>query len=95
MRLIPLLPVALAATTPLSPRQDSLAYQEFTTSADITYRIAIPADASPGFDVAFQIVAPAATGWAGIGWGGGMLNNPLVVAWANGESVVASSRTAV
>lgn len=91
-----LLPLAaLAAATPLTPRQDGLTYQEFSPAAGITYRIAIPAGAAAPFDIALQIEAPSSVGWAGIGFGGGMLNNPLVVAWADGESVTASPRTAL
>ena len=86
---------ALASATPLLPRQDAaLTYEEFTTSASITYRVAVPAGATAPYDVAFQIEAPAAVGWAGIAWGGGMLNNPLVVAWPNGDSVTVSARIA-
>lgn len=90
-----LAPAALAAAGPLTPRQDALTYQDFSPAAGITYRIATPAGAAAGFDVALQIVAPSAVGWAGIGWGGGMLNNPLVVAWPNGDTVTVSSRTAL
>lgn len=72
-----------------------MTYGEFSPAAGITYRIAVPAGATAPFDIALQIEAPVSAGWAGIGFGGGMLNNPLVVAWADGESVVASPRTAL
>lgn len=62
---------------------------------DIAYRIAIPDTATEGdFDVLFQIAAPITVGWAGIAWGGIMVNNPLTVGWANGNTTVVSSRIA-
>lgn len=73
----------------------TLCYAEYAAGGNIVYRIAYPdtATAAP-FDLALQIVAPKATGWAGLAWGGAMTNNPLTVAWANGDSVVVSSRFA-
>ncbi|EAU86798.2 cellobiose dehydrogenase [Coprinopsis cinerea okayama7 len=41
-----------------------------------------------------QILAPIENGWVGIAPGGGMINNLLVVAWPNGNEVVASVRMA-
>ncbi|KAH8891623.1 CBD9-like protein [Thozetella sp. PMI_491] len=64
-----------------------------TQANDITFRIAIPDVQSAPFDILLQVVAPISTaGWAGIGWGGKMANNPLTVGWANGNGVVVSSR---
>ncbi len=73
----------------------TICYSEYKAPQDITFRIAISdqAKAAP-FDVLFSIVAPKATGWAGIAWGGVMANNPLTVAWANGDKTVVSSRWA-
>ncbi|SPO03630.1 related to cellobiose dehydrogenase [Cephalotrichum gorgonifer] len=90
---------ALAAAAPsslLAARQDTtgLAYKEFSTPSGILYRIAIPEGATAPFDIAFQIVAPVRAGWAGIAWGGSMLNNPLSVAWPNGDTVTVTSRIA-
>jgi len=62
-------------------------------TANILYRIAVP-DSAPPYDVLVQIVAPVGTGWAGLAFGGGMLNNPLVVAWPNGQSAMVSPRWA-
>ncbi|KAF8154680.1 cellobiose dehydrogenase [Crassisporium funariophilum] len=39
-----------------------------------------------------EIVAPIATKWAGVSPGGAMLHNLLLVAWANGNSIVRSVR---
>lgn len=69
-----------------------LNFQEHRTEADIFFRVAIPANATPPFDVALQVVAPVTTGWAGFAWGGGMRLNPLTMVWQNGEGVTASSR---
>ncbi|PKS05596.1 hypothetical protein jhhlp_008114 [Lomentospora prolificans] len=78
-----------------SPRQAAgLTYKEFSTPSGIVYRVAIPEASAAPFDVALQIVAPKATGWAGIAWGGSMSNNPLTIAYPNGETVTASSRIA-
>ncbi|GAB1313709.1 Cellobiose dehydrogenase cytochrome domain-containing protein [Madurella fahalii] len=73
----------------------TICYSEYTSPEGISYRIAIPDTATAGsFDILVQIVAPRTVGWAGIAWGGVMVNNPLLVGWANGETTVASSRRA-
>lgn len=85
---------ALAVAAP-SPRQDAgLTYKDFSSSNGIVYRVAIPDVTAAPFDVALQIVAPKAVGWAGLAWGGSMLNNPLTVAYPNGDTVTVSSRVA-
>jgi len=74
---------------------NGMCYTEWASPEGISYRIAIPdsAKAAP-FDIAISITAPVKTvGWAGIAWGGVMANNPLAVAWANGNSVMISSRS--
>lgn len=85
---------AVSAATKYCDAASTICYSEFTAS-NIAFRVAIPdtATAAP-FPVLVQIVAPKATGWAAIAWGGQMANNPLTVAWANGDSVVVSSRLA-
>ncbi|PGH09652.1 hypothetical protein AJ79_05618 [Helicocarpus griseus UAMH5409] len=67
-----------------------------TLNSDIIYRIAVPANAAPNtaFDAVLQIVAPTGVGWAGLAWGGRMPNNPLAVAWGNGQGAIVSSRFA-
>ena len=86
----------VAATTKYCDAASTVCYSEFTSTNNIAFRIAIPdtATASAPFDVLLQIVAPKATGWAAIAWGGQMAYNPLTVAWPNGASVVVSSRRA-
>ncbi|KAH9908443.1 hypothetical protein F4778DRAFT_717256 [Xylariomycetidae sp. FL2044] len=60
----------------------------------ISYRVAIPVvDVAP-FDMLVQIVAPKTAGWAGIAWGGRMINNTITIGWANGNSSTVSSRWA-
>jgi cellobiose dehydrogenase (acceptor) len=41
-----------------------------------------------------EIVAPIATKWAGAAPGGSMLQNLLLIAWPNGNSIVRSVRIA-
>lgn len=86
----------VSATSKYCDAASTICYSEFTSTNNIAYRIAIPdtATASAPFDVLLQIVAPKATGWAAIAWGGQMAYNPLTVAWPNGASVVVSSRRA-
>jgi hypothetical protein len=86
----------IAATTKYCDAASTICYSEFTSTNNIAFRIAIPdtATASTPFDALLQIVAPKATGWAAIAWGGQMTYNPLTVAWPNGASVVVSSRRA-
>ncbi|KAI8628547.1 iron reductase domain protein [Xylariaceae sp. FL1651] len=74
-----------------------ITFQSYTTAEGITYRLALPADASAdkAYDVILQIVAPISLGWAGWAWGGAMTYNPLTVVWADGTNVVHSSRQAL
>ena len=71
----------------------TVCYAQFTaTTSGTTYRVAIPAVSKAPFDTLVQIVAPNAVSWAGIAWGGSMSQNPLTVAWMNGNQGVVSSR---
>lgn len=89
----------------IAPRQASvkycdpvstICYSEWISPERIAFRTAIPdnATATADFDVLVQLQAPKSVGWAGIAWGGTMVNNPLTVAWANAATVVVSSRRA-
>jgi hypothetical protein len=72
-----------------------ICYAEYKSPENIAFRFAIPDTATPGnFSVLLQISAPRSVGWAGIAWGGVMVNNPLTVGWANGNTAVVSSRRA-
>ncbi|KAI6359072.1 hypothetical protein MCOR25_007167 [Pyricularia grisea] len=72
-------------------------YSEFVSPQQIAFRVAIPNTPAQGtsFDLLLQIVAPKTVGWAGIGWAGQMVNNPLTIAYSDGGSgVTVSSRWA-
>ncbi len=62
--------------------------------ASISYRLAIPNVTASPFDILLQIVAPKAAQWAGLAFGGHMINNTIAMAWANGNTSVISSRWA-
>ena len=70
----------------------NVCYAQYTSPNNIVYRVALPDTSSAPFDALIQITAPASLGWAGFSWGGAMANNPLTVAWANGDGAVVSSR---
>ncbi|KAK3695648.1 hypothetical protein B0T22DRAFT_508949 [Podospora appendiculata] len=75
------------------PGGTSICFSEYTVAThNIIYRIAIPEVTAAPFDILLQIVAPKAVGWAGLAWGGKMSNNPLTIAWPNGDSALVSSR---
>ncbi|KAI1129956.1 actin-domain-containing protein [Nemania abortiva] len=88
---------AQADSTPFVDADTGITFQSATNSEGITYRVALPADASAEkpYDVIIQIVAPISMGWVAWAWGGGMTYNPLTVVWANGDSAVYSSRQAL
>ncbi|KAK5655591.1 hypothetical protein OQA88_5522 [Cercophora sp. LCS_1] len=59
------------------------------------FRIAIPSPQPSGaFDIVTQLIVPNEVGWAGVSWGGGMAESPLLVVFrnANNQGVLASSR---
>ncbi|GAW15043.1 hypothetical protein ANO14919_044510 [Xylariales sp. No.14919] len=60
----------------------------------ISYRLAIPNVTATPFDMLLQIVAPKTAQWAGVAFGGRMINNTIAMAWANGNTSVISSRWA-
>ncbi|KAI1341798.1 hypothetical protein F5Y15DRAFT_348018 [Xylariaceae sp. FL0016] len=62
--------------------------------ASISFRVAIPVVSAAPFDALIQIVAPKTAGWAGLAWGGHMINNTMTIGWANGTNAVVSSRWA-
>ena len=73
-----------------------ITYSTYTTPVGITYSIALPMNVSDPFDAIISITAPVANAtWAGFGWGGTMVWNPLLVGWPNGKTSVASSRFAL
>ncbi|KAI0389099.1 actin-domain-containing protein [Xylariaceae sp. FL0594] len=88
---------AQADSEPFTDAETGITFQSATNSEGVTYRLALPADASADkpYDVILQVVAPITLGWTGWAWGGAMTYNPLTVVWANGKSVVHSSRQAL
>ncbi|KAI8624153.1 hypothetical protein F5Y19DRAFT_336959 [Xylariaceae sp. FL1651] len=66
----------------------------YAIGSSITFRIAIPSPATGPYDLVFQIISPNAVGWTGLAWGGQMINCPLTVGWAFGNSAVISVRRA-
>ncbi|CAI6025038.1 unnamed protein product [Clonostachys chloroleuca] len=70
-------------------------FASYTLANGIVYGVAIPEATEAPFDVILQITAPTEIGWAGLSWSSGMTNNPLTIAWPNGDEVVVSSRAAV
>ncbi|KAI1075112.1 hypothetical protein F5B20DRAFT_585687 [Whalleya microplaca] len=101
MGIIPIIAAALTLATTVTPSDrycdptSEVCYSSSTVGvAAISYRVAIPVvDAAP-FDLLLQIVAPKTAGWAGIAWGGHMINNTISIGWANGNGSVISSRWA-
>ncbi|KAI0597095.1 hypothetical protein F4775DRAFT_265823 [Biscogniauxia sp. FL1348] len=88
-----------AGTTVVQDSETGFTFSEYsapiTTGSDvINFRIAIPSPAPDNYDAVIQVIAPTSVGWAGLAWGGQMVNCPLTVAWANGASAVVSSRRA-
>ncbi|KAH7412545.1 hypothetical protein BKA64DRAFT_331027 [Cadophora sp. MPI-SDFR-AT-0126] len=73
-------------------QQYNAAYKIGTT---IAYRVALPSQINATYPVVVQIAAPVEVGWAGLAWGGSMINNPLMACWANGASSTISSRYTV
>ncbi|KAI1134660.1 actin-domain-containing protein [Hypoxylon sp. FL0543] len=88
--------LAQTDTTPFVDADTGITFQSYTSTDGITYRLALPAEASgdAGYDVILQVVAPVELGWAGWAWGGAMTYNPLTLVWKNGDSVQYSSRQA-
>ncbi|KAI1637802.1 putative iron reductase domain protein [Biscogniauxia mediterranea] len=91
---------AASAQTDTAPFEDAdtgIMFQSSTIAEGVTYRLALPANASgnSAYDVILQVVAPIELGWVGWAWGGVMTYNPLTIVWADGENVVYSSRQAL
>ncbi len=75
--------------------QRTVCLAEFTaTTSGTVFRIGLPEVSKAPFDTLVQVVAPVTVGWAGLAWGGSMAQNPLTVAWMNGDQGVVSSRWA-
>ncbi|TRX89194.1 hypothetical protein FHL15_009892 [Xylaria flabelliformis] len=88
---------AQADSTPVEDAETGITFQSFTNEVDVTYRLALPADASAEkpYDVILQVISPITNGWVAWAWGGSMTYNPLTVVWANGNDAQYSSRQAL
>ncbi|KAF2966859.1 hypothetical protein GQX73_g6730 [Xylaria multiplex] len=88
---------AQSDSEPFVDADTGITFQSSTNSEGVTYRLALPADASADkpYDVILQVIAPVELGWVGWAWGGVMTYNPLTVVWANGKDVVYTSRQAL
>ncbi|KAI2634444.1 hypothetical protein GGS21DRAFT_102913 [Xylaria nigripes] len=92
MILTTLIGYSLANTPVVHDDETGFTFLEYEAGHSIALRFAIPKPASEGFDLVFQIDAPAAAGWAGFAWGGTMIDCPLTVGWAFEDSGFASVR---
>ncbi|CAK7226383.1 hypothetical protein SCUCBS95973_006181 [Sporothrix curviconia] len=73
----------------------NVCYSQFTTSTSGTvFRLAIPEVQKAPFDTLIQVVAPVSVGWAGLAFGGPMVQNPLALMWVDNGKGIASSRLA-
>lgn len=92
----PIIDKRQSTTSKYCNTQSNICYLQYATTSTSTpiFRIAIPDVTATPFDTLLQIIAPVSLGWAGFSWGGGMTNNPLTVAWPNGNTgkVTVSSR---
>ncbi|KAH8165594.1 cellobiose dehydrogenase [Xylaria polymorpha] len=88
---------AQSDSVPFVDSETGITFQSATNSEGVTYRLALPADASAEkpYDVILQIEAPISNGWVAWAWGGAMTYNPLTVVWANGNGAMYSSRQAL
>ncbi|KAI1393353.1 iron reductase domain protein [Hypoxylon trugodes] len=87
--------VPIAKTSRYCDAATGVCYSEATVGvAPIVWRIAIPAVEQAPFDMLFQVVAPKTVGWTGLALAGGMLYNPIVVGWQNGNTTVPTARFA-
>jgi cellobiose dehydrogenase (acceptor) len=97
-RFAALLPLAYA----LGALAQSVAYNDPNTGIDFMSfqdsesgaRFGVATPETLGKDFIGQIVAPTTQGWAGLDMSAQMANHILVVAWPNGEEVMASVREA-
>lgn len=89
--------LAQTITRYCSPESATVCFAEATWPGGTRpiFRIAIPDNVqSAPFETILQIVAPISLTWVGFAWGGGMVNNPITMAWMNGNTAVVSSRWA-
>ncbi|KAI0055955.1 cellobiose dehydrogenase [Artomyces pyxidatus] len=102
LSLLPVLTSVRAAQAPPSASyvdaQNGITFQGITEPTyGVTYGAVFPPLSSSGdqpTEFIAEIVAPISKPWVGIVLGGSMLDNLILVAWPNGNSVVSSARYA-
>ncbi|KZV90569.1 cellobiose dehydrogenase [Exidia glandulosa HHB12029] len=72
----------------------NLCFQSFTDPVHgISFRMVFPTSTT-ATEFIGEIEAPTGVAWAGLALGGGMLNNPLLMAWPNNGALVTTARIA-
>ncbi|CRK18998.1 hypothetical protein BN1723_011736, partial [Verticillium longisporum] len=80
---------AQAQSAAFTDPDTGIVYQQVTRRA-YTFGIALPE--TPGTDLIGRISVQGASGWGGVSLGGRMANSLMVIAWPNGDDIVASLR---
>ncbi|KAI5854273.1 hypothetical protein BZA05DRAFT_321355, partial [Tricharina praecox] len=84
--------VTAQSSTPYTDWATGIAFQSYQSARDgFAFGIAVPE--SPTDEFIGQLVSPI-TGWAGVSFGGGMLDNLLLTAWSNNGEIVRAFRMA-
>jgi cellobiose dehydrogenase (acceptor) len=90
--------MAAAADTPVTPYTDAATGIDFMRysahGGDFTFGIALPETVKSDFIGQLVVPITKTGGWGAVSLAGGMLNHLLLVAWANGDEVVSTFRTA-
>ncbi|RPA72561.1 CBD9-like protein [Ascobolus immersus RN42] len=85
--------VSAQQSVPFTHPQTGLRFQSLThPSSASSFGIALPPAGGPSNEFIGQISARLTSGWMGVSFGGAMLNNLLLTAWQNGNSIVHSLR---
>ncbi|KAF8453744.1 cellobiose dehydrogenase [Kalaharituber pfeilii] len=89
-----LLSVLTAPTSAYTDSETGISFQRFATEANggFHFAIAFPQNPVVGSEFIGQIMGPINTGYSGVSFGGGMLNNLLLIAWKDGNQVRHSFR---
>ena len=75
--------------------ETKICYSGYTDlDSGIYFGIALPKNPVDPYDAIITITSPVGHYWTGFAWGGGMVWNPLTLAWKNGESTTGSARFA-
>ncbi|KAF8066812.1 cellobiose dehydrogenase [Lyophyllum atratum] len=97
--LLPFVGSVLSQGGPYTDKDNGITFWGYTEPVHgVTYGFVFPPLAAVGGaqsnEFIGEIVAPIATKWAGIAPGGNMVQNLLLVAWPNGNSIIRSARIA-